>query len=102
MEPQWYRNGTQPETWWEDWLPFLAHHRIPGSSLGGPSPIKEYQILADSGAKWMGLAGAGGPPAQPVPSSQPHHYDEFVKQLIQTLTPTMNSMESMGMLGTID
>ena len=29
----WYPPGTQPETWWGDWLPFLAHHRVPGDSI---------------------------------------------------------------------
>jgi hypothetical protein len=96
---RWYAPGTKPETWWEDWLPFLAHHRVPGSSMDGPSPIKEYQVLADSGAKWMGLSSAGGPPAQPVPPSQPHYYDDYVKGLVQKLTPTVNTLESRGLLG---
>ena len=49
--------GTSPETWWGDWLPFLAHHRVPGDSiyLGGPRPVAEYEALAASGAKWMGM-----------------------------------------------
>jgi hypothetical protein len=28
----WYPAGTSQETMWADWLPFLAHHRIPGDS----------------------------------------------------------------------
>eukprot|EP01043_Picozoa_sp_COSAG02_P029474 COSAG02_NODE_1835_length_10714_cov_7.585437_13_plen_401_part_00 len=99
---RWYAPGTQPETWWEDWLPFLAHHRVPGDSiyLGGPRPTAEYQMLAATGAKWMGMRDAGislRPPAQPVP---PHHYDDYVQGVIAQLTPTMTAMESMGLLGT--
>ena len=54
---RWYPEGTSPETWWGDWLPFLAHHRVPGDSiyLGGPRPVAEYEALAASGAKWMGM-----------------------------------------------
>ena len=55
-------------------------------------------MLAQSGAKWMGMRDAGislRPPAQPV---TPHHYDDYVQSVIKQLTPTMNAMNDMGML----
>eukprot|EP01043_Picozoa_sp_COSAG02_P069951 COSAG02_NODE_12202_length_1581_cov_1.232794_3_plen_165_part_00 len=58
---KWYPDGTDPETWWSDWLDFLAHFRVPGDSiyLHAPRPVKEYEVLAASGAKWMGMGDAG-------------------------------------------
>ena len=58
---KWYPQGTDPETWWGDWLAFLAHFRVPGDSiyLHAPRPLKEYEVLAGSGAKWMGMGDAG-------------------------------------------
>ena len=57
----WYPEGTEPEVWWNDWLPFLSHFRIPGDSiyLGKPRPTEEYEVLAASGAKYMGMRDAG-------------------------------------------
>jgi hypothetical protein len=34
----WYPPNTKPEVWWADWLPFLAHHRVPGDSIYLPKP----------------------------------------------------------------
>ena len=114
--------GTSPETWWGDWLPFLAHHRVPGDSiyLGGPRPVKEYEALAASGAKWMGMvstpacerlfAGLGvgchtdgavfqgdagisfRPPANgTVP-------DGYVDGWIERLKPAMGNLSALGLL----
>ena len=57
----WYPEGTEPETWWADWLEFLAHFRVPGDRiyLQEPRPLEEYKVLAASGAKWMGMGDAG-------------------------------------------
>jgi hypothetical protein len=35
---KWYPAGTSQETMWADWMPFLAHHRVPGDSMCAPSP----------------------------------------------------------------
>ena len=45
-------------SWWADWLPFLAHHRVPGDSiyLGGPRPVAEYEALAASGVQLCSIS----------------------------------------------
>ena len=42
--------GLNRERRWGDWLPFLAHYRVPGDSiyLHKPRPVGEYEALAAS------------------------------------------------------
>eukprot|EP00035_Acanthoeca_spectabilis_P017163 m.358835 g.358835 ORF g.358835 m.358835 type:complete len:670 (-) comp16619_c0_seq85:933-2942(-) len=93
----WYPVGTEPETWWADWLPFLAHYRIPGDSiyLGEPRPTKEYEMLASSGAKWMGMRDAGISFRPPSNGTLPPNY---VEDVIEQLAPTMANMSALGLL----
>jgi len=93
----WYPPGTRPETWWADWLPFLAHYRIPGDSiyLGHPRPVEEYEMLASTGAQWMGMRDAGISFRPPASGKLPPHY---VEDVIEQLAPTMANMSALGLL----
>lgn len=94
----WYPPGTSAVTMWDDWLPFLAHHRVPGDSiyLNTPRPTAEYTRLAATGAKWMGMRDAGISFRPPSNGSLPPGY---VAGVIKQLEPTMQSMEELGLLG---
>jgi hypothetical protein len=93
----WYPPGTPPEQTWQDWLPFLAHFRTPGDSiyLGKPRPLAEYKILAETGAKWMGMRDAGISFRPPSNGSLPPHY---MQDVIAQLTPAMAGLEKAGLL----
>ena len=94
---QWYPPNTPPSTWWEDWLPFLSHYRIPGDSiyLKKPRSTAEYEVLANSGAKWMGMRDAGISFRPPSNGTLPPHY---VENVIKQLQPTMADMHNLGFL----
>ena len=73
---------------WNDWLPFLAHHRVPGDAiyLGGPRPIDEYKALAASGAKWMAMEDVSFRIPGGLNATVPQSYiDGIVTQVSQTL-----------------
>jgi hypothetical protein len=67
MLSSWYPPGTPAHTQWDDWFPFLAHHRIPADDIyaGSPPATDEYLARAASGAKAMALMDAGRAPPLP-------------------------------------
>lgn len=88
---KWYPNNTDPSIMWDDWFPFLAHHRVPADDiyLHAPRPTAEYQELARTGAKWMGMMDAGIWP--PVPAG-------YVDKVLSTLAPVIQNMTDLGYL----
>lgn len=94
---RWYPPGTAGSTIWDDWLPFLAHHRVPGDAiyLGGPRPLAEYETLAASGAKWMNMADVSFRIPGGLDSHVPQSYTDSV---IANLSPTMASMTELGLV----
>ncbi len=93
---KWYPAGTPSSQQWADWLPFLAHHRVPGDSiyLSGPRPIEEYKALAASGAKWMGM-GDAGTSCRTEPCVVPSGY---VEGWIEKLKPAMAKLSALNLL----
>lgn len=85
----WYPPNTPPQQMWDDWLPFLAHHRVPGDDIYLPAPrsTAEYETLANTGAKWMGLMDAGIRP--PVPAG-------YVDTVLATLKPVVENLTTLG------
>lgn len=94
----WYPKGTPSATMWDDWLPFLAHFRIPGDSiyLADPRPLAEDTALADTGAKWMGMLDVIDfcQSDCPVNGTVPPNYAEGV---IKMLEPTMSGLQKLGL-----
>ena len=94
---RWYPPNTSGATIWEEWLPFLAHHRVPGDAiyLGGPRPVDEYKVLASQGAKWMNMEDVSfripGGLNSPVPQS-------YIDGLIKQFEPTMATMTELGLV----
>jgi len=78
-------------------MPFLAHHRAPADSiyLHGPRPTAEYEELAASGAKWMGMGDAGISFRPPQNGTVPAGY---VQGWIDKLTPAMAALKQKGLL----
>lgn len=93
----WYPPGTSEEQMWQDWLPFLAHYRTPGDSiyLSKPRPLAEYKILAETGAKWMGMRDAGISFRPPSNGTLP---PDYVQDVIKQLTPVMAQLAEVGLL----
>jgi hypothetical protein len=87
---KWYPAGTTPAETWADWMPFLAHHRIPADDiyLLSPRPTAEYEELAATGAKRMAMMCVADPPAPPG----------YVDHVIDTLAPTLANMSRLGIL----
>ena len=86
---KWYPAGTAPAATWADWMPFLAHHRVPADDiyLLGPRPTAEYTELAATGAKWMAMMTVQDPPIPPG----------YVDHVIDTLAPTLANMTHLGL-----
>jgi hypothetical protein len=89
---KYYPAGTPPSQQWDDWMPFLAHHRIPADDiyLNTPRPTKEYQALAATGAKWMNMLDAGIE-TSPLPPG-------YVQKTIGKLAPLVTNMSALGLL----
>eukprot|EP00039_Didymoeca_costata_P011634 m.164356 g.164356 ORF g.164356 m.164356 type:complete len:644 (+) comp15233_c0_seq9:178-2109(+) len=87
----WYPVGTAPLQMWQDWMPFLARHRVPADDiyLESPRPTAEYVELASTGAKWMNMMDAGKKGTIP-----PGYVDDVIK----TLTPLVQNMTELGFI----
>ena len=58
-------------------------------------PVQEYEVLAATGAKWMGMRDAGISFRPPSPGTIPPGY---VEGIIEQLAPVMNNMSQRGLL----
>ena len=92
----WYAPGTPVAQQWADWLPFLAHHRVPADDIYTRTPLApaQYEANAATGARWMNLMDVStykGFPKAPVPPG-------YVTSVLAQLAPAVANLSARGLL----